>query len=83
MRLRWTRSRRRLPMGSASRTVPFEAIARIFRDPGAVWTIDEVAGRFGLSIGQAVRTMSDLEAIGVVRRLGDEYVPGPSAATSA
>jgi DNA-binding IclR family transcriptional regulator len=62
-------------------TTPFEAISQIFRDPAAVWTIDEVAGRFGLSIGQAVRAMSDLEAIGVVRRLGDEYVPGPSAAT--
>jgi DNA-binding IclR family transcriptional regulator len=62
---------------------PFEAIAQVFRDPAAVWAIDEVAGRFGISIGQAIRTMSDLEAIGVVRRLGDEYVPGPSAATPA
>ena len=60
-----------------------EAIARVFREPAAVWTIDEVAGRFGLSIGQAVRAMSDLEAIGVVRRLGDEFVPGSSAATPA
>jgi hypothetical protein len=60
-----------------------EAIAGIFRDPAAVWTIDEVAGRFGLSIGQAIRAMSDLEAIGVVRRLGDEFVPGSSAATPA
>ena len=58
-----------------------EAIAGIFRDPAAVWTIDEVAGRF--SIGQTIRAMSDLEAIGVVRRLGDEFVPGSSAATSA
>jgi DNA-binding IclR family transcriptional regulator len=56
-----------------------DEIPRIFRDPTAVWTIGEVAGRFGLSIGQAIRVMSDLEAIGVVRRLGDEYVPGPSA----
>jgi hypothetical protein len=60
-----------------------EAIAGIFRDPAAVWTIDEVAGRFGISIGQAIRAMSDLEAIGVVRRLGDEFVPGSSAATPA
>jgi DNA-binding IclR family transcriptional regulator len=60
-----------------------EAIARVFREPAAVWTIDEVAGRFGLSIAQAVRAMSDLEAIGVVRRLGDEFVPGSSAATPA
>lgn len=67
-------------MRSATHTpVPQEAIARVFRDPAAAWTIHEVAGRFGLSLGQAVRAMSDLEAIGVVRRLGDEYVPGPSA----
>jgi DNA-binding IclR family transcriptional regulator len=70
-------------MGPGNRNVPYDAIARVFRDPAAIWTIDEVAGRFGLSIGQAIRTMSDLEAIGVVRRLGDEYVPGPSAATPA
>ena len=70
-------------MGSGSRTAaPFEAIARVFRDPAAVWTLDEVAGRFGLTIGEAVRAMADLEAIGVVLRLGDEYVPGPSAAPS-
>jgi hypothetical protein len=60
-----------------------DAIAKVFRDPAAVWTIDEVAGRFGLSIGEAVRAMSDLEASGVVRRLGDEFVPGSSAATPA
>ena len=60
-----------------------EAIARVFREPAAVWTIDEVAGRFALSIGQAVRVMADLEAIGVARRLGDEFVPGSSAATPA
>jgi hypothetical protein len=60
-----------------------DAIAGIFRDPAAVWTIDEVAGRFGISIGQAIRVMSDLEAIGVVRRFGDEFVPGSSAATPA
>jgi DNA-binding MarR family transcriptional regulator len=60
-----------------------EAIARVFREPAAVWTIDEVAGRFGLSIGQAVRAIADLEAIGVVRRLGDEFVPGSSDATPA
>lgn len=61
---------------------PIDTIVRIFGDPTAVWTIDEVAGRFRLTIAQAVRTMSDLEAIGVVRRLGDEYVPGPSAGSS-
>ena len=60
---------------------PIDAIARLFRDPAAVWTIDEVAGRFDISFGQAARAMSDLEAIDVVRRLGDEYLPGPSAAT--
>jgi hypothetical protein len=63
--------------------LPVDAIARIFHDPAAVWTIDEVAGRFGISIGQAIRAMSDLEAIGVVRRFGDEFVPGSSAATPA
>jgi hypothetical protein len=69
------------PDSPAAPTV--DSIARIFRDPAAVWTIDEVAGRFGISIGQAIRAMSDLEAIGVVRRLGDEFVPGSSAATPA
>ena len=43
--------------------------------PTAVWTLDEVAGRFELSIGEAIRVMSDLEAIDVVRRIDDEYVP--------
>jgi hypothetical protein len=57
-------------------TIPIEAIERVFEDPNAAWTIDEVAGRFGLSLGQATRVMSDLEAIDVVRRVGDEYVPG-------
>jgi hypothetical protein len=60
-----------------------DAIAGVFRDPAAVWTIDEVAGRFGLSIGQAVRAMSDLEVSGIVRRLGDEFVPGTGAARPA
>jgi DprA winged helix domain len=60
-----------------------DAIAAVFRDPAAVWTIDEVAGRFGLSIGQAVRAMSDLEVSGIVRRLGDEFVPGTGAARPA
>ena len=59
---------------------PLEAIARVFADPAAVWTIDEVAGRFHLSIGEAIRAMSDLEPVGVVDRDGDEYVAGPRAA---
>jgi DNA-binding IclR family transcriptional regulator len=71
-------------MRSGTTSVPtFEAIARVFHDPTAVWTIDEVAGRFGLSIGQAVRAMSDLEAVGVVRRRDDEFVPGPNALAPA
>jgi len=57
------------------------AIVRIFADPSAVWTIDEIARRFDVSLGEAVRAMSDLEAIGVVERIGDEYVPGIGAAT--
>lgn len=57
-------------------SAPFDAIVRVFQDPSAVWTLDEVAGRFGLSLGEAIRTMADLEAIDVVRREGDEYVPG-------
>jgi hypothetical protein len=60
-----------------------DAIAKVFSDPSAVWTLDEVAGRFGLSIGDAIRVMSDLEAIDVVRRIGDEYVPGVGAATAS
>jgi len=62
---------------------PPDAIAKIFSDPSALWTLDEVAGRFGLSLGEAIRVMSDLEAIDVVRRIGDEYVPGRSAATAS
>jgi DNA-binding IclR family transcriptional regulator len=60
-----------------------DAIAKVFSDPSAVWTLDEVAGRFGLSIGEAIRVMSDLEAIDLVRRIGDEYVPGVGAATAS
>jgi hypothetical protein len=60
-----------------------EAIARVFADPSAVWTLDEVAGRFGMSLGDAIRVMSDLEAIDVVRRIGDEYVPGVGEATAS
>jgi DNA-binding IclR family transcriptional regulator len=60
-----------------------EAIARVFSDPSAVWTLDEVAGRFGMSLGEAIRVMSDLEVIDVVRRIGDEYVPGVGAATAS
>ena len=57
-----------------------EAIIRIFQDPSAVVTLDELARRFDLSIGEAVRVMSDLEAIDVVRRIDDEYVPSRSLA---
>lgn len=60
-----------------------DAIAKVFSDPSAVWTLDEVAGRFGISLGDAIRMMSDLEAIDVVRRIGDEYVPGIGAATAS
>ena len=56
---------------------------RVFQDPSAVWTLDELAGRFGMSLGEAIRAMSDLEAIDVVRRTGDEYVPGLGAATAS
>jgi hypothetical protein len=65
-------------MGSGDSTR--DAIIRIFEDPSAVWTLDELSRRFGVSIGEAVRTMSDLEAIDVVRRIGDEYVPSRSRA---
>ena len=57
-----------------------DAIIRIFQDASAVWTLDELARRFDLSIGEAVRVMSDLEAIDVVRRIDDEYVPSRSLA---
>ena len=60
-----------------------DAILRVFQDASAVWTIDELARRFGVSIGEAIRVMSDLEAIDVVRRIGDEYVPGYGAATAS
>lgn len=66
-------------MGPAAGSTTRGAIIRVFQDPAAVWTLDEVARRFGLSIGETVRTMSDLEAIDVVRRIGDEYVPGMGA----
>ena len=59
------------------------AIARSFDDPAAVWTIDEIAARFGLTLGEAIRALSELEAIGVVRRIDDEYVPGSTAATAS
>ena len=60
-----------------------DAIMHVFRDASAVWTIDELARRFDLSIGEAIRVMSDLEMIDVVRRIGDEYVPGYGAATAS
>jgi hypothetical protein len=59
------------------------AIARIFTDPAAVWTVDGIATRFGMSLGEAIRALSELEAIGVVRRIDDEYVPGIGAATAS
>ena len=59
------------------------AIARIFADPAAVWTIEGIAARFGMSLGDAIRALSELEAIGVVRRIDDEYVPGLGAATAS
>jgi DNA-binding IclR family transcriptional regulator len=64
-------------------SIPRDAIIRVFQDPSAVWTLDEVARRFDLSIGETVRAMSDLEAIDIVRRIGDEYVPGLGAATAS
>jgi hypothetical protein len=60
-----------------------DSIMRVFGDASAVWTLDELAGRFGLTIGEAIRVMSDLEAIDVVRRIGGEYVPGYGAATAS
>ena len=60
-----------------------DAIIRIFQDPSAAWTLNELARRFGMSIGDAIRVMSDLEAIDFVRRVGDEYVPGYGAATAS
>jgi DNA-binding IclR family transcriptional regulator len=60
-----------------------DALVKVFSDPSAVWTLDEVAGRFGMSLGDAIRVMSDLEAIDIVRRIGDEYVPGVGAATAS
>jgi hypothetical protein len=56
-----------------------EAIEQVFQDPGAAWTVDEIAGRFGLPLGRAIRMMSDLEIADIVRRAGDEFVPGPRA----
>ena len=57
-----------------------DAIIRIFQDPSAAWTLNELSRRFGMSIGDAIRVMSDLEAIDYVRRIGDEYVPSRSLA---
>ena len=62
---------------------PTVAVAQLFSDPSAVWTLGEVAERFEMSIGEAVRVMADLEAIQVVRRIDDEYVPGLGAATAS
>ena len=60
-----------------------DAIMRVFRDASAAWTLDELARRFGMSIGDAIRVMSDLEAIDFVRRIDDEYVPGFGAANAS
>ena len=62
---------------------PADLIAQLFSDPLAVWTLTEVAERFEMSIGEAVRIMADLEAVQVVRRIDDEYVPGYGAATAS
>ena len=62
---------------------PTDLIAQLFSDPSAVWTLAGVADRFEMSIGDAVRVMADLEAIQVVRRIDDEYVPGYGAATAS
>jgi len=62
---------------------PADQIAQLFSDPSAVWTLAEVADRFEMSIGEAVRVMADLEAVQVVRRIDDEYVPGYGAATAS
>jgi ribosomal protein S25 len=59
--------------------VSLEAIERVFQDPSAAWTVDEIARRFGLTMGVAARVMSDLEITDVVRRVRDEFVPGPRA----
>jgi hypothetical protein len=72
-----------MPLGTGPGGSVHEAIVRIFQDPSAVWTLDELARRFGMSIGDAIRVMSDLEAIDFVRRIGDEYVPGYGAATAS
>jgi len=60
-----------------------DAVMRVFGDASAIWTLDELARRFGMTIGEAIRVMSDLEAIDVVRRIGDEYVPGYGTATAS
>jgi len=62
---------------------PADLIAQLFSDPLAVWTLTQVAERFETSIGEAVRIMADLEAVQVVRRIDDEYVPGYGAATAS
>jgi len=62
---------------------PADLIAQLFSDPLAVWTLTQVAERFEMSIGEAVRIMADLEAVQVVRRIDDEYVPGYGAATAS
>ena len=72
-----------MALGMETGGSPHDAIVRIFQDPSAVWTLDELARRFGMSIGEAIRVMSDLESIDFVRRNGDEYVPGYGAATAS
>jgi hypothetical protein len=61
---------------------PADRIAQLFSDPSAVWTLGEIAERFEMSLGDAVRVMADLEAIQAVRRIDDEYVPGYGASTA-
>ena len=51
---------------------PTAAIARIFADPTAAFTIDEIAARFDMTLGEVIRALSDR----VVLRIDDECVPG-------
>ena len=58
------------PARDTRSTPPVTRSCSVFGDASAVWTLDEVARRFGMTIGEAIRVMSDLEAIDVVRRIG-------------
>ena len=60
-----------------------DAIMRVFRDASAAWTLDELARRFGISSGAAIRVMSDLAAIDFGRRIDDDSGPGFGAANAS